>query len=171
MDIWINNAGVALHGPSDSLSLESWQKSIDIMLSGTFFGCQAAGQAMIAQRGGTIINIASVNGLVAQAGRAAYCAAKAGVIRLTEVLGVEWASHGIRVNAIAPSVVLTDLARTTISNGMATMEGYIERTPAHRLSEVSDVVYALMYLASNQASYLTGQTLLVDGGWASDHYL
>ena len=171
LDIWINNAGVALHGPSESLSLDRWQKSIDIMLSGTFFGCQAAGQVMIPQGYGTIINIASVNGLVAQAGRAAYCAAKAGVIRLTEVLSAEWAAYGVRVNAIAPSVVLTDLARSTIGSGLASLEEYTERTPARRLGEIDELVYTLLYLASNQASYVTGQTLLVDGGWVSDHYL
>jgi NAD(P)-dependent dehydrogenase (short-subunit alcohol dehydrogenase family) len=91
LDLWINNAGIARHGASEQLSPELWSLPLEIMLSGTFYGAQAAARLMLPQRGGTIINIASVNGFIAQAGRASYASAKAGVIRLTEVLASEWA--------------------------------------------------------------------------------
>ena len=117
LDIWVNNAGLAEHGPSEALSPASWQRSIGIMLSGAFYGCQSAGRIMLALGRGSIINVASVNGLVAQAGRAAYCAAKAGAIRLTEVLAAEWAGRGVRVNAVAPSVFPTELDRGSATDG------------------------------------------------------
>jgi NAD(P)-dependent dehydrogenase (short-subunit alcohol dehydrogenase family) len=171
LDIWINNAGVAIHGPSESMPLEKWQLGIDIMLSGVFYGCQSAGRIMIEKGGGKIINIASVNGFIAQAGRAAYCAAKAGVIRLTEVLGAEWASYNVRVNAVAPAVFLTDLAKAAMEDGSASMEVYLNRSPGKRLGELSELTHTILFLASDASSYITGQTLRVDNAWVSDHYL
>jgi NAD(P)-dependent dehydrogenase (short-subunit alcohol dehydrogenase family) len=171
IDIWINNAGLAEHGPSERLSAQSWQRGTGVMLSGTFYGCQAAGRVMIEQGSGAIINVTSINGFVAQPGRAAYCAAKAGVVRLTEVLAAEWAEHGVRVNAIAPGVILTELSRRAIESGAASVTSYVDRTPAGRLGEVAELDNALLYLASDLSAYVTGQTLRIDGGWVSDHYL
>jgi NAD(P)-dependent dehydrogenase (short-subunit alcohol dehydrogenase family) len=171
LDIWVNNAGLAEHGPSEVLSPAAWQRSIGIMLSGAFYGCQSAGRIMLVLGRGSIINVASVNGLVAQAGRAAYCAAKAGVIRLTEVLAAEWAGRGVRVNAVAPSVFPTELIVTALQTGAATLDGYIGRTPARRLGELEELTGTFLFLASDAAAYITGQTLRVDGGWVSDHYL
>jgi len=171
LDIWVNNAGLAEHGPSEELSPASWQRSIGIMLSGAFYGCQSAGRVMLALGRGSIINVASVNGLVAQAGRAAYCAAKAGTIRLTEVLAAEWAGRGVRVNAVAPSVFPTELIVSALQTGAATLDGYVGRTPARRLGELEELTGTFLFLASDAASYITGQTLRVDGGWVSDHYL
>lgn len=171
LDIWVNNAGLAEHGPSLDVTPAAWNRSISIMLSGAFYGCQSAGRIMIEQGGGSIINVASVNGLVAQAGRAAYCAAKAGVIRLTEVLAAEWAASRVRVNAVAPSVFPTDLVLAALKAGAATLDGYVDRTPAGRLGELSELTGAFLFLASPVSDYITGQTLRVDGGWVSDHYL
>ena len=171
LDIWINNAGIARHAASEALTPDGWSLPLDIMLSGTFYGAQAAGRAMLEQGSGSIINIASVNGLLAQAGRASYAAAKAGDIRLTEVLAAEWASRGVRVNAIAPAVFMTDLVRTSLADGSASMDSYINRSPSRRLGEVSELVSTLLFLASPYSDYITGQTLRVDGAWASDHYL
>lgn len=171
IDLWINNAGIARHGASATYDPATWSLCLDIMLSGTFFGAQAAGRVMLEQKQGAIINIASVNGFVAQAGRAAYCAAKAGVIRLTEVLASEWGSEGVRVNAIAPAVILTDLARTSIQDGSSSTEVYLNRSPMRRLGELHELIGTMLYLASDHAKSLTGQTLLVDGGWTADHYL
>jgi NAD(P)-dependent dehydrogenase (short-subunit alcohol dehydrogenase family) len=171
LDLWINNAGIARHGPSESLAPALWELPLEIMLSGTFYGAQAAARLMLPQRRGTIINIASVNGFVAQAGRASYASAKAGVIRLTEVLAVEWASAGLRVNAIAPGVFMTDLARTALADGSASLETYLQRAPTGRFGELPELVATMLFLASPHSSYITGQTLLVDGAWAADRYL
>jgi NAD(P)-dependent dehydrogenase (short-subunit alcohol dehydrogenase family) len=170
LDIWINNAGIARHAPSETLAPEAWSLSLDIMLSGTFFGCQAAARHMLAQGRGSIINIASVNGFLAQAGRASYASAKAGDIRLTEVLAAEWAGRGVRVNALAPGVFLTDLARRSMEDGSASMESYLERSPSKRFGELRELVPALLFLASDYSAYIVGQTLRVDGGWTADHY-
>lgn len=171
LDIWINNAGIARHGASETLPSADWDACIEIMLSGTFHGAQAAARAMLEQGSGTIINIASVNGLVAQAGRASYASAKAGVVRLTETLGAEWAGRGLRVNAIAPAVFLTDLARTSLADGSASLDVYLDRSPTGRLGELPELVATLLFLASPYSSYILGQTLRVDGGWTADHYL
>ena len=171
LDIWINNAGIARHGRSESLTPDAWAMPVDIMLSGTFYGAQAAGRRMLASGGGTIINIASVNGLVAQSGRASYASAKAGVIRLTEVLAAEWAHGGVRVNAIAPAVFMTDLARTSFADGSASPEVYLRRSPSGRMGDPPELVAALLFLASPHSSYITGQTLKVDGAWTADLFL
>ena len=140
------------------------------MLSGVFFGCQAAAKVMLARGRGSIINTASVNGYVAQPGSAAYCAAKAGVLRLTEVLGTEWAGRGVRVNALAPGVIATELVAGSVSSGAASMEAYERRSPMRRLGRVDELTNTFLYLASDRSSYVTGQTLRIDGGWASDHF-
>ena len=171
LDVWVNNAGIARHGASDTLPAETWSLPLDIMLSGTFFGAQAAGRQMIEQEGGCIINIASVNGLIAQSGRASYASAKAGVIRLTEVLASEWAAYKIRVNAIAPAVFMTDLARASLADGSASLDVYLRRSPTHRLGEIPELIPTVLFLASPYSSYITGQTLRVDGGWTADHDL
>lgn len=171
LDLWINNAGLARHGASEVLKSEDWDISLDIMLSGTFHGAQAAAQRMLPAGRGTIINIASVNGLVAQAGRAAYASAKAGVVRLTEVLAAEWGGRGVRVNAIAPAVFMTDLARASLADGSASLDVYLGRSPTGRLGELPELVATLLFLASPYSSYILGQTLKVDGAWTADHYL
>lgn len=171
LDTWINNAGIARHAASETLKPEDWSLPLEIMLSGTFYGAQAAAGAMLAQGSGSIINIASVNGLVAQAGRAAYASAKAGDIRLTEVLAAEWAPRGVRVNAVAPAVFMTDLVRTSLADGSASIDAYVRRSPSGRLGEVPELVAAVLFLASPFSDYIVGRTLRVDGGWTADHYL
>lgn len=171
LDVWINNAGIARHGRSENLTQDAWAMPLDIMLSGTFYGAQAAARHMLPAGSGTIINIASVNGLVAQSGRASYASAKAGVIRLTEVLAGEWGHRGVRVNAIAPAVFMTDLARTSFADGSASPEVYLRRSPSGRMGEVPELVAALLFLASPHAGYITGQTLKVDGAWTADLFL
>ncbi len=108
IDILVNNAGMTVVGPSEELEEHRWRQGIDVMLTGVFFCSQAAGREMIKQNRGKIINIASMFGLGAVPERACYCAAKAGVIQLTKVLGCEWVTHNINVNAIAPGYVETD---------------------------------------------------------------
>jgi len=172
LDIWVNNAGIARHMPSEDVTVELWQLGIGVMLSGTFYGCQAAGRIMLKQGRGVIINIASVNGYLAQPGRAVYNSAKAGVIHLTATLGCEWGPRNVRVNAVAPNVFMTELARDSIKfAGAASMETYIKRCPARRVGEIPELVQAILFLASPHSTYITGQTLRVDGAIVSDHYL
>lgn len=171
LDLWINNAGIARHGPSETLTSELWSLPVEIMLSGTFYGAQAAARLMLPQRRGAIINIASVNGFIAQAGRASYASAKAGVIRLTEVLAAEWAGQGVRVNGIAPGVFMTDLARTSLADGSASLDTYLKRAPSGRFGELPELLAVMLFLASSHSSYIVGQTLKVDGAWAADRYL
>lgn len=171
LDLWINNAGLARHQPSETLPVPVWQLGLGVMLSGTFYGCQSAGRLMIEQGHGKIINIASVNGFLAQPGRAAYNAAKAGIIHLTATLGCEWAPYGVQVNAVAPNVFMTDLARAAVNDGAASFATYIRRSPARRLGEMPELVATILFLAGEHSGYIIGQTLRVDGAIVSDHYL
>jgi NAD(P)-dependent dehydrogenase (short-subunit alcohol dehydrogenase family) len=172
LDVWVNNAGVAHHYDSFELPADLWQGSLDVMLSGAFYGCQAAGRVMRDQGGGAIINMASVNGLVSQPRRAAYSAAKAGLIMLTRVLAAEWAVHGIRMNAVAPSPVATSgMADWGEKQGFAPGSIYVERHPMKRMAAMQEVTDAVLFLASDAAAFVTGETLCVDGGWVAYGYL
>ena len=135
------------------------------MLSGAFYYSQAVSGPMLACGTGVIVNIASVIGCKPIEGRVAYGTAKAGLMALTEALGVEWAGRGVRVVGVAPAVVMTDMVRKGIAEGSATVEAYERRTPMRRLGTPDEVAGAVLYLASDEASYITAETLPVDGGW------
>lgn len=172
LDVWVNNAGLAHHYDSFELPRELWQHSLDVMLTGSFYGCQAAGKVMRAQGGGAIINMASVNGFVPQPRRAAYCSVKAAVVMLTRVLASEWAQHHIRVNAVAPSPVgASDMAQMIDRVGITSLSQYTNRHPMKRMAEMGEVTDAVLFLASDDASVVTGETLCVDGGWVAYGYL
>lgn len=167
IDVWVNNAGVAHKGPAETLPREGWDESIAVMLSGAFYCAQAVGRQMLAQGSGVIVNVASVNAYQAIEGRVAYCTAKAGLVMLTQALGIEWAKRGVRVVGIAPGVVMTEMARKGIEEGTASVEAYVRRTPLHRLGTVEEIAEAVLYLASDEASYVVAETLRVDGGWVA----
>jgi NAD(P)-dependent dehydrogenase (short-subunit alcohol dehydrogenase family) len=167
IDVWVNNAGLAYIGPAESLPLEEWDQSIAVMLSGTFYCSQAVGRQMLAQTRGVIINLGSVDSFKAIEERVAYCTAKAGIVMLTQALGIEWAKRGVRVVAVAPGPVLTDLVQQVFDEGKASPELYIRRTPLRKLGTVEDIAEAVLFLASDQASYITAETLRVDGGWVA----
>lgn len=169
IDVWINNAGIAHKGYAVQLEPADWDADIGVMLSGAFYSARYVGPVMMRQRSGNMVNIASVNGLLAQKGRAPYCSAKAGLIMLTKVLASEWAEHGVRVNAVAPGVVMTELVQQGIQQGLVTEQTYLSRTPMGRLGELNEVVEAVTFLASDEASYVTGEVLRVDGGWTAYH--
>lgn len=169
IDVWINNAGVAHKAPAVDLDVAGWDADIGVMLSGAFYCAKYAGQVMIAQGGGCMVNVSSVNGLFAQKARAGYCAAKAGINMLTKVLASEWGEHGIRVNAVAPGVVMTDLVQEGIDQGIVTEEQYRGRIPMGHLGDLEDVVEAVLFLASDEASFVTGEVMRVDGGWTAYH--
>ncbi len=167
IDVWVNNAGVAYKGPAESLSLAEWDESVAVMLSGAFYCAQAVGRRMLERGAGVIVNVASVNAYQPIEGRVAYSVAKAGLVSLTEALGIEWASRGVRVVGVAPGVVMTDLVAAGIVAGTASAETYQRRTPMHRLGEIDEVAEAVAFLASPAASYIVGETLRVDGGWTA----
>jgi 3-oxoacyl-[acyl-carrier protein] reductase len=169
IDVWVNNAGVAHKGRAEELVVEDWDTDISTMLSGPFYCAKYAGKVMLQQKSGSVVNIASVNGLLAQKGRAPYCSAKAGLIMLTKVLASEWAEHGVRVNAVAPGVVMTELVQQGIDQGIVTQQAYLSRIPMGRLGELTEVVEAVLFLAGDEASFVTGEVLRVDGGWTGYH--
>lgn len=167
IDVLVNNAGVFELYPSEEIPEQSWRLQIDVNLNGTFFMTQAvASRAMIPQRSGSIVNIASIGGMGGWPMRSAYNAAKAGVIVLTEVLATEWAHYNIRVNAVSPGVTRTDMMNTLIQKGLAREDKYARRTPLGRVAETDEIASAVLFLASQRSSFITGVNLRVDGGWA-----
>jgi NAD(P)-dependent dehydrogenase (short-subunit alcohol dehydrogenase family) len=171
IDILVNNAGMATVAPSETMEENVWRKGIDVMLTGTFFCSQAAGKKMIEQKSGKIINIASINGIVAFPQRASYCSAKAGVMALTKVLASEWAKYGINVNAVAPGYVETELVNNLVSSGKLDIRELTGRTPSGKLATVEDVAEAVLFLASDNSQSINGQTIVIDGGWTAYGYL
>jgi NAD(P)-dependent dehydrogenase (short-subunit alcohol dehydrogenase family) len=167
----VNNAGISMAHPSEDLSPEEWTRAVETDLFGVFYGCQSAARQMMRQGGGCIINITSVYGLVAAPMRAAYCASKAGANILTKVLAIEWASKKIRVNAIAPGYIRTELVQDLIDQGILPVGAIEKRTPQGRIGEVEDVVGLAVYLASDEASLMTGSIVNIDGGWTAYGYL
>jgi NAD(P)-dependent dehydrogenase (short-subunit alcohol dehydrogenase family) len=167
IDVWINNPGVIHLGPAESLSREQWDESIAIILSGSFYCSQAVSRQMLAQGRGVIMNIASVGGYKASEGAVAYCTAQAGLIMLTQSLGVEFAKRGVRVVGIAPGAVETHHMKGLLDGGLANAQDFKRRTPLHRLGTFDDVCDAALFLASEAASYITAEILRVDGGWVA----
>ncbi len=166
IDILVNSAGITSQQPSLDVTEDDWNNLIGVNLSGVFFCAQAVGRAMSAgQHGGVIISISSIAAEAALPRRASYNAAKAAINSLTKTLAVEWASFGIRVNAVAPTWVATELTVAAVERGVVSLEKLTGAIPLGRLAEVEDVANAAVFLASDQASMITGQTLYVDGGF------
>ena len=166
IDVLVNNAGVNI--PRDALELteSDWDSVLDVNLKGTFFLSQRVGRHMVEAGGGAIVNIASQNGVVGYYKRAAYCSSKAGVVNMTRVLALEWARHGINVNAVGPTFILTPLTQSTFDDPVL-REDLLKRIPLGRVGRPEDVVGAVVFLASPAADLVTGHTLLVDGGWTA----
>jgi 3-oxoacyl-[acyl-carrier protein] reductase len=167
LDILVNNAGTSMIGPSETLPEEGWRLTIDTNLTGAFFCAQAAARAMIPKRKGVILNISSILGEVGLPKRAAYCASKHGLIGLTKVLGSEWARHGIRVVGIDPAYIKTPMDERDQGTGDYTSADIERRTPAGRFGGVEEVAAAALFLASDDAAYITGSCVTVDGGWVA----
>jgi NAD(P)-dependent dehydrogenase (short-subunit alcohol dehydrogenase family) len=165
IDVLVNNAGLASLGRSEDVAEEVWRRQIDVMLTGVFLMTQAVARTMIPQRSGSVVNIASIGGMGGWPMRAAYNAAKAGVIVLTEVLATEWAHHNIRLNCVSPGVTRTEMVESAIQSGVVNMDSYLRRTPIGRLANVQEIAQAVLFLASDRAQTITGTNLRVDGGW------
>jgi NAD(P)-dependent dehydrogenase (short-subunit alcohol dehydrogenase family) len=167
-DVLVNNAGIALMGPSLDFAEADWRRSIDVMQTGVFFCCQAFGRQLIRKGGGSIVNISSMNATVAFPMRLAYNAAKAAVVSMTQVLAIEWAEHGVRVNAIGPGVTRTELVDKGIKDGFVDEEAYVRRTPMRRFGRPEEIARAALFLACDEdSSFVTGHFLVVDGGWSA----
>jgi NAD(P)-dependent dehydrogenase (short-subunit alcohol dehydrogenase family) len=168
VDVLVNNAGIALAGPSESFTDDDWHASIGVMQTGVFLCSQVVGRHMLERGRGTIVNISSINAWEAFPMRLAYCAAKAAVVAMTEVLAIEWAERGIRVNAVAPGVTRTALVQKGIDEGVIDVAAYLARTPMHRFGEPDEIARAVLYLACDEdSSFVTGTTLCADGGWSA----
>lgn len=161
IDILVNNAGIAKDGLLMRFKDEDWQRVIDTNLSGAFYCCRAATKSMMKNRYGRIINISSVVGEMGNAGQAAYVASKAGLIGMTKSIARELASRNITVNAVAPGYIETDM---TGSLDEKKREELLKVVPLARIGSAADIAEAVRFLASDKASYITGQTLSVNGG-------
>jgi NAD(P)-dependent dehydrogenase (short-subunit alcohol dehydrogenase family) len=166
--VLVNNAGIARIGPSLDFPEEDWRRSLDVMVTGVFFCCQAFGRQIIEGGGGAIVNVASMNAKVAFPMRLAYGAAKAAVVAMTDVLAIEWAEHGVRVNTLGPGVTRTEMVEQAIREGFVNENAYVRRTPLRRLARPEEIAKAALYLASEEDSgFVTGHFLVVDGGWSA----
>lgn len=167
VDILVNNAGVCQFKPFLELTEEEWDRTIDINLKGYFLCSQAAGREMAKQKSGAIVNIASI--AMGQVGvgfatLAHYSASKGGIIGMTETMAIELGPYNIRVNAIAPGAIETPMIDSVKQDPKA-MEGILARVPLHRVGKPEEVSNLVLFLASDASSYMTGSTVVIDGGW------
>jgi len=166
LDVLVNNAGIFPFTPALEMTEEQWDRVLDVNLKGAFFAAQAAARAMPA--GGRIVNIASIDGLHPTGYLAHYDASKGGLVMLTRSLALELGSRGIAVNAIAPGSINTPGAATTAAlsgNSAIAMEGFLKRIPLGRAGEPDDIARVALFLASGAADYITGELIVVDGGY------
>ena len=164
VDVLVNNAGISSRKAALEITPEEWDTVMQTNLTGTFFMCQQMGRHLVGSgRAGCIINMASTHGVVGIAGRLIYGTSKAAIIHMTRMLAIEWAPHNIRVNAIAPGTVETR-SRAAFLADPKTRETMLNRVPLHRFATSEEIGAAVRYLASPEASYITGHTLMLDGG-------
>jgi NAD(P)-dependent dehydrogenase (short-subunit alcohol dehydrogenase family) len=168
IDILVNGAGIAFNKASEDLTPEEWLRVIDVNLNGVFWCSQAIGRRMLARKSGAIVNIASMSGIIANKPQpqSHYNTSKAGVIMLTQSLAAEWADRNVRVNAVSPGYIGTEMTML----GMNTPEWkktWLEMTPMARVGEPVEIANAVWYLASDAASFATGSNLIVDGGYTA----
>jgi len=171
VDILVNNAGISGNCAALELSDERWNAVLGVDLNGVFYCSRAAGHRMVQQRSGSIINMASIYGIVAAPQRLAYCVAKSGVAMLTKVLASEWGPSGIRVNAIGPGHMDTPLLQELVAAGKLRLEDLIGRTPMRRLADTHDVAELAVFLASERSRNISGQVIAIDGGWTAYGYV
>jgi NAD(P)-dependent dehydrogenase (short-subunit alcohol dehydrogenase family) len=169
VDVLVNNAGVSLISPAEETALEDWQRVLQVNLTGPFLMCREFGREMLRQGSGSIVNVSSVAGLLGVADRAAYNASKHGLVGLTRTLAAEWGGRGVRVNAVCPGWVKTEMDVEDQAGGGYTDEDIEGRVPMGRFAKPEDVARVTAFLADpEQSGFVNGHTLSVDGGWFSD---
>ena len=167
LDILVNNAGIAPENPAEDVRLEDFDDTIAVNLKGTFFVTQAVGRVMIGQRHGRIVNLSSQAGFVALPGEAIYCMTKAAISHLTKCLAVEWGAYGITVNAVAPTFIATPGTEPALADPGFRADVEARIAALHRIGTPVEVAGAVVFLASPAASLITGETIMIDGGWTA----
>jgi NAD(P)-dependent dehydrogenase (short-subunit alcohol dehydrogenase family) len=171
VDILVNNAGQPRVAPAVDLTEADYRATLDLNLHAYFSLAQAIGRGMVARRRGVVVNISSVNGAIAFPNRLAYCVSKAGVNMLTRVLAVEWAAAGVRVNAVAPAYVETEMVAALGNRRILDLPALARRTPLGRLGTPDEIGAVVAFLASDDAAFITGEIVNADGGWSAYGYL
>ena len=168
IDILVNNAGIGLRLPTVDMDTESWHRVMDINLNGHFYCARAVGRRMVPAGSGAIVMVSSIMGLTGGGmyPNPSYHATKGAIVNLVRSLGVEWAPNGIRVNAVAPTYVRTNLTDSMLQDEK-TLQYILDNTPMNRLGEPDEIAAAILFLVSDAASLITGHTLPVDGGWVA----
>jgi NAD(P)-dependent dehydrogenase (short-subunit alcohol dehydrogenase family) len=169
VDALVNNAGISLLCPAEQTTPEQWRRVLEVNLTGPFLLCRAFGPTMLAAGAGSIVNVASIAGLRGVADRAAYNASKHGLIGLTRTLAAEWGGRGVRVNAVCPGWVKTEMDHVDQAAGTYTDADITDRIPMARFASPDDIARAVLFLADpTQSPFINGHTLTVDGGWTAD---
>ena len=169
VDVLVNNAGISMIAPAENLSAADYRRVLEVNLVAPFLLSKAFGEMMLARRSGSIVNVASVAGLVGVADRAAYNASKHGLIGLTRTLAAEWGGRGVRVNAVCPGWVKTEMDVADQAGGSYTDADITGRVPMGRFASADDIAKAIAFLADpDESGFVNGQALAVDGGWTAD---
>jgi NAD(P)-dependent dehydrogenase (short-subunit alcohol dehydrogenase family) len=169
LDVLVNNAGISLICPAEDTTADQWQKVMAVNLLGPFLLCKHLGAQMLERRSGSIVNVASVAGLAGVIHRSAYNASKHGLVGLTRTLAAEWGGRGVRVNAVCPGWIKTEMDVADQGSGAYTDQDIIDRIPMARFAKPDDVAQAIAFLAdSDKSAFVNGAALTVDGGWIAD---
>ncbi|MGZ3664912.1 MAG: SDR family NAD(P)-dependent oxidoreductase [Ktedonobacterales bacterium] len=169
IDVLVNNAGISFIAPAETITADQWRRVLDVNLTGPFLLSQAFGRHMLAQGSGSVVNVASIAGLLGIADRAAYNTSKHGLIGLTRTLAAEWGGRGVRVNAVCPGWVKTEMDERDMGSGAYTDADITSRVPMSRFATPDDIARAIAFLADpHESAFINGHTLSVDGGWFAD---